>query len=283
MLYLLLAILSSMLVAVLMRLSGRFSRNGMTMLAANYAMCTAAAWLLAGGPAAGVAAIVPDGEGLGFTVLSGVLSGGLYLLGFVLLRWNMGRNGVVLPATFQKLGVMLPTLAAITIFRETPRWTQLAGIAVAVAAILVMQGRQEKSGSRSLPGLIALMLTCGSCDLMAKVFETWGNAAQNDHYLLYTFVTAFLLCVILCIVKKQGITWGDVLCGMAIGVPNYLSARFLLLALTQVPAVVVYPSFSVGVIVLVAVIGVLCFHEKLEKRKLAALAMILGALVLLNV
>ena len=133
MLYLLLAILSSMLVAVLMRLSGRFSRNGMTMLAANYAMCTAAAWLLAGGPATGMASIVPAGEGLGFTVFAGVLSGGLYLLGFVLLRWNMGRNGVVLPATFQKLGVMLPTLAAITIFRETPRWTQLAGIAIAVA------------------------------------------------------------------------------------------------------------------------------------------------------
>ena len=86
----------------------------------------------------------------------------------------------------------------------------------------------------------------------------------------------------LCVVKKQGITWGDVLCGLAIGVPNYLSARFLLLSLTTLPGVVVYPSFSVGVIVAVTLVGLLCFHEKLNRRKLIALGMILAALVLLN-
>ncbi len=279
MIYLLLAILSSTSVAVLMRLSGRFSRNGMTMLASNYAMCTVAAAALAGGPAA----LIPAGEGLAFTVGAGVFSGVLYLLGFVLLRWNMGRNGVVMPATFQKLGVMLPTIAAITIFRETPRWTQLAGIAVAAAAIIVMQDKADKGARSSLWGLIALMVTCGSCDLMSKVFETWGNPAHNDQYLLYTFATAFVLCVILCFVKKQGITPGDVLCGLAIGVPNYLSARFLLLALTQVNAVVVYPTFSVGTIVLVTVVGVLAFREKLNQRKYIALGLILGALALLNV
>lgn len=276
MLYLILAILSSTAVAVLMRLSGRFSKNGMTMLASNYAMCTIAAGLLAGWP------LIPSGEGLAFTVATGAFSGVLYLLGFVLLRWNMGRNGVVLPATFQKLGVMLPTIAAITIFREAPQWTQLVGVAVAAAAILFMQERQEKSGERSLPGLLALLLVCGGCDLMAKVFEHWGNPLHNDHYLLFTFVTAFLLCVALCIVKKQGVAWGDVLCGLAIGVPNYMSARFLLLSLTSLPGVVVYPSFSVGVIIAVALVGVICFKEKLNRRKLIALGMILAALVLLN-
>ena len=276
MIYLILAILSSSAVAVLMRLSGRFSKNGMTMLASNYAMCTVAAGLLAGWP------LIPSGEGLAFTVATGAFSGVLYLLGFVLLRWNMGRNGVVLPATFQKLGVMLPTIAAITIFREAPQWTQLVGVAVAAAAILFMQERQEKSGERSLPGLLALLLVCGGCDLMAKVFEHWGNPLHNDHYLLFTFVTAFLLCVALCIAKKQGVAWGDVLCGLAIGVPNYLSARFLLLSLTSLPGVVVYPSFSVGVIIAVALVGVICFKEKLNRRKLIALGMILAALVLLN-
>ena len=72
------------------------------------------------------------------------------------------------------------------------------------------------------------------------------------------------------------------LCGLAIGVPNYMSARFLLLSLTTLPGVVVYPSFSVGVIIAVALVGVLCFREKLSRRKLIALGMILAALVLLN-
>ena len=95
MLYLILAILSSMLVSVLMRLSGKFSKNGMTMLAANYAMCTVAALALA----CGDGSLVPAGAGLPMTLLLGGVSGVLYLLGFVLLRWNIGRSGVVLSAT----------------------------------------------------------------------------------------------------------------------------------------------------------------------------------------
>ena len=276
MIYLILAILSSAMVSVLMRLSGRFSKNGMTMLASNYLMCTVAAAFLAGWR------LIPEGEGLGATLAMGGISGVMYLAGFVLLRWCIGRSGVVLPATFQKLGVMLPTLAAITIFGEAIRPLQIVGVLIAGAAIVIMQGNVERSERGGFLGLIALLLVCGGCDLMAKVFEFWGNPTHNDQYLLYTFASALLLCVVLCLTQKQGITWGDVLCGLAIGVPNYMSARFLLLSLTQVPAVVVYPTFSVGVIVLVAVVGVVCFREKLERRKLIALGMILAALVLLN-
>lgn len=277
MLYLILAILSSTLVAVLMRLSRRFSKNGMAMLASNYVMCSAAAAALAGWK------LIPSGEGVGMTLLLGGISGVLYLLGFVLLRWCMGRSGVVLPATFQKLGVMLPTLAAVTVFGETISPMQIIGVVIATAAIIMMQGRLERSERKGFLGLIALLLVCGGCDLMAKVFETVGNPAQNDQYLFYTFATALALCIILCGVKKQRVAWADVLCGFAIGIPNYLSARFLLLSLTEVDAVVVYPTFSVGVIVMVAAVGMLLFRERLERRKLIALGMILGALVLLNI
>ena len=277
MLYLILAILSSMMVAVVMRISNRFSRNGMTVLAANYVMCTAFAAFLAGG-------VIPMGDGAGLTMGLGSVSGVLYLLGFVLLQWNVRRNGVVLPATFQKLGVLVPTIAAITIFHETPRWTQLLGIAAAVSAILLMQEpRSQARTDLNLPGLVALMLCGGLCDVMSKVFETWGVAAQGDYFLVFTFLVALILCVLLCVVKKQAVTLPDVLCGLALGVPNYFSARFLLQAVTAVPAVVVYPTFSVGTIVLVTAVGVLAFHEKLDRRKMAALGVILAALVLLNV
>lgn len=275
MLYLIFAIASSALVSLVMRLSEKWRKNGMTMLAANYVMCTAAATFLAGG-------LIPAGEGAGLTMGLGSVCGVLYLLGFVLLQWNIQRNGVVLPATFQKLGVLVPTLAAITIFGETPRWTQLLGIAVAVSAILLMQGRSDRNTGRSTLGLLALLICGGMSDVMSKVFDTWGNAEHGNYFLVFTFLIALVLCIILCLVKKQSVTVPDVLCGLALGVPNYFSARFLLWALRDVPAVVVYPTFSVGTIIVVTLVGVLVFHERLEKRKLISLGMILGALVLLN-
>lgn len=279
MIYLILAIISSALVSVVMRLSQRFARNNITMLAANYVMCTAAAAFLAGG-------IVPAGQGAALTVGLGSICGVLYLLGFVLLQWNIQRNGVVLPATFQKLGVLVPTIAAITIFGETARWTQLLGIAVAIGAILLMQGPGARAGEgnkQSFAGLIALLLCGGMSDVMSKVFQTWGNSDHGNYFLVFTFLIALVLCLALCAVKKQSVTLADVLCGLALGVPNYMSARFLLWALREVPAVVVYPSFSVGTIIVVTLVGMLCFRERVERRKLAALGLILGALVLLNV
>lgn len=276
MLYLIFAIASSALVSLVMRLSEKWRKNGMTMLAANYVMCTAAATFLAGG-------LIPAGEGAGLTMGLGSVCGVLYLLGFVLLQWNIQRNGVVLPATFQKLGVLVPTLAAITIFGETPRWTQLLGIAVAVSAILLMQGRSDRNTGRSTLGLLALLICGGMSDVMSKVFDTWGNAEHGNYFLVFTFLIALVLCIILCLVKKQSVTVPDVRCGLALGVPNYFSARFLLWALRDVPAVVVYPTFSAGTIIVVSLVGVLAFREKLSGRKLAALGLIIGALVLLNI
>lgn len=277
MIYLILAVISSALVSVVMRLSQRFARNNITMLAANYVMCTAAAAILAGG-------MIPTGEGAALTMGLGSFCGVLYLLGFVLLQWNIQRNGVVLPATFQKLGVLVPTIAAITVFGETARWTQLLGIAVAIGAILLMQGRGgDKAANRSTLGLIALLMCGGLSDVMSKVFQTWGTADHGNYFLVFTFLIALVLCLALCAVKKQSVTVPDVLCGLALGVPNYMSARFLLWALREVPAVVVYPSFSVGTIIVVTLVGMFCFREQVEKRKLAALGLILGALVLLNV
>ena len=276
MIYLVLAIISSALVSVVMRISQRFSRNGMTMLAANYVMCTAAAAFLAGG-------VIPTGEGAALTMGLGSACGVLYLLGFVLLQWNIRRNGVVLPATFQKLGVLVPTIAAVTIFGEPVRPLQMIGFAVAIGAILLMQpkGASSKGGS-FLPGLIALLLCGGVSDVMSKVFQTWGNADHGNFFLVFTFLVALVLCLILCVVKKQSVTLPDILCGLALGVPNYMSARFLLWSLNDLNAVVVYPSFSVGTIIAVTLVGVICFREKLEKRKVIALGMILGALILLN-
>ena len=277
MIYLILAVISSALVSVVMRLSQRFARNNITMLAANYVMCTAAAAILAGG-------MIPTGEGAALTMGLGSFCGVLYLLGFVLLQWNIQRNGVVLPATFQKLSVLVPTIAAITVFGESARWTQLLGIAVAIGAILLMQGRGgDKAANRSTLGLIALLMCGGMSDVMSKVFQTWGNADHGNYFLVFTFLIALVLCLALCVVKKQSVTVPDVLCGLALGVPNYMSARFLLWALREVPAVVVYPCFSVGTIIVVTLVGMFCFREQVEKRKLAALGLILGALVLLNV
>lgn len=276
MIYLLLAMISSMLVSVLMRLSEKYSRGGMGMLAANYVMCCGLSLAFAGS-----IQFFPSIDGLPAALGFGVMNGVLYLAGFVLLQWNIRKNGVVLPATFMKLGVLVPTLLSMIAFGETPSGFQAAGILAAIAAILLIQGG-GKQETGSVWGLVLLLAAGGGGDAMSKIFEELGPAALKDHFLLYTFLTALILCTVLTVVKNQPFSWREALWGILIGVPNYFSARFLLLSLKDVPAMIAYPSFSVGAIVLVTLVGVLCFKEKLNRRKLIALSVILVSLALLN-
>ena len=93
---------------------------------------------------------------------------------------------------------------------------------------------------------------------------------------------ALVLCVVLMGLKKQRPGKWEVLFGILVGIPNYFSAKFLLGALETLPAVIVYPVYSVGSILVVTLAGVLLFRERLEKRQWIGLAAILAALVLLN-
>lgn len=275
--YLILAILSSASITLLMRLSERHRKNPVSMLAMNYLMCCLLSAAFSGG-----ASLLPAAEGLPVTLLLGGIAGLLFLGSFVLLQWNVSRNGVALPATFMKLGVLVPTVLSAVIFGEKLTVFRILGLAAAVLAILLMQGREKKENGGSIIGLVVLLLSGGMADFMSKLYEELGDPALNDQFLLYTFLVALVLCVLLCLVKGQRLCRQDVLFGLLLGIPNYLSTRFLLLAVGSVPAVVAYPTFSIGTIVLVALSGLCFFGEKLSRRKWIALGVILCAQALLN-
>lgn len=277
MFYLILALLCSVMITVFMRLSESYRKNPTSMLAMNYLMCSLLAMIFSG-----QLTLFPQADGLPVTLLLGSICGALFLGSFLLLQWNVSRNGVALPATFMKLGVLVPTLLSALIFGEQLTILRILGVAVAVAAILLMQGSGQKGRDGSMAGLIVLLLSGGLSDFMSKLYEELGEPALKEQYLLYTFMVALILCAILCILRKQTLCWQDALFGLLIGIPNYFSARFLLLSLNQLPAVVAYPTFSAGTIVLTTLAGLILFNEKLSTRKWLALGLILGALILLN-
>ena len=276
---LVLAILCSSLITVLMRVSEKYRKNDLSMLAMNYLMCSVFGWMFTGSSLT-MSAEATAGA-VTTAVAMGVVTGVLYLAGFMLLQWNITKNGVVLPSTFMKLGVLVPTILAIAVFGEAPKATQLLGIAAAVCAIFMIQGG-GKQEIGSVAGLVVLLVVGGVADSMVKIYEEVGDVALKNHYLLCTFGVSLALCAALCVVKKQKLTAADALFGLAIGVPNYFSSWFLLRSLASVPAVVAYPTFSVGTIILVAAAGMLLFREKISKRKAAALGVILVSLALLN-
>ena len=279
MIYLILAIVSSMALAVVMRVSEKHSKNNFSMLAANYLMCSIIAVF---GTGMFQGNIVSQ-EGFGFALGLGIINGAFYLAGLMLFQWNIRVNGVTLSALFMKMGVIVSILTAIIFFKEVPRVVQVIGMVLACIAIPVIQLEKGVGKVASGLGLVVLFVAGGITDAMSKVYEELGVAAMKNSFLFFTFISAFIFCVCLCLFKKQKLTAKDLGFGLLIGVPNYFSAYFLLHALADVPAVIAYPTYSVGTIIAVMLISRVIFKEKLSRRQLIALAMILIALVLLNV
>lgn len=276
MLNLLLAIASSALVSLTMRLSESKSKNNIAMLMVNYIMCAGLSWAFAGFS-------FPNGDGVPFALGLSVFNGILYLSGFMLLQYNVRVNGVVLSSTFIKLGLLVSMVVSVVFFGERPGMMQWLGFSLAVAAIVLMNFRPGAGKAGKAVFLVLLLLAGGGGDAMSKVFEQLGNPALESHFLLGTFFVAFLICAVMVLTGKAGKPekW-DVLFGLLIGIPNFFSAKFLLGALNDIAAVIVYPVYSVATILTVTLAGVLLFREKLDKRQWTALGIILLALVLLN-
>lgn len=277
MLYLLLSILFSALISILMRISEKRVSNNFSMLAFNYITCILLAAL-----STGPSRLFAPAMGFSSAVLMGMLCGALFLSSFALLQWNVAKNGMVMASTFMKLGVLVPTVLSILLYREMPKIAQILGLVGALAAILIIhfEGGESRPGNRTA---LLLLLVCGGlADFMAKVFEQLNLPELKGQYLFFTFLTALVLCVVLILWKRQKVGKMEILFGILLGIPNYYCSSFLLQSLDSVPAVVAYPTYSVGTIILVTIASLLLFREKLSRHKGAALLIILVSLILLN-
>lgn len=278
MLFLLISILASSAIGIVMRLSQGRIKGKTSMLAANYITCIICAWLYLGDSGAAASS-----DGLGITLTLGVINGAIYLTTLLLQEHSIKKTGVVLPSVFSRIGsLIVPLFISIVFYSERPGTLQLIGAILAIAAILAINGGTLDGKLIMLP-LLALFFSDGMASSMSKIFERTGYAELSSYFLFYTFAAALIFCTALVIYRKEKPGLAEAFYGVLIGIPNYFASRFLLLALSSIPAVIAYPIRSVGSILVLAFAGIFLFSEKLSKRQWCAIAIILVAVVLLSI
>ena len=301
---LILAIVSSSLVSITMRLGEEKAKNNISMLSVNYFICMIFSIVYTG-----IGNLFQTGEGLITAIGLGSINGFFYIASLILFQNSVKKNGVVLSSIFMKLGIMMPLIISIILFKEIPTEIQIIGFVLALVAIILINLKEkipetilekeqnslqkiENASEKSQPklaknnsakvGLILVLIGCGMADGMSKIYQELGTDRFEELFLVFTFVIAFMLSIVLVKVKKQIFTKNEFIYGAMLGVPNYFSARFLLKALGEIPAVVVYPTFSIGTIAVITLTGVIAFKEKITKIQMVAIGLITIAVVLLN-
>ncbi len=139
--------------------------------------------------------------------------------------------------------------------------------------------------------LVLLFLFGGMAEFSNKVFETYGllgvervvdQLRGSLTFLFVTFFVAFCFSLAWTWKKRMPVRRRDLLLGVAVGVPNLFSSTFLILSLDTVPAAAAFPAFGAGSILLINLVGVLYFKERLGRREWFAIGLTLMAIALLG-
>lgn len=221
-----------------------------------------------------------------YTLLMSAYNGVCMTMGMILCRLSMGKNGTPISTTFNRLGILIPTVCSILLFGEKPGIVQVMGIALAVAAIIyINSGKEAKSRNhiKSMKLLILLFVVGGLIDLNTKLFERYGKPELNDDYVFMTFVFCVLVSLVIMFKEERKFSKTDLLVGAFTGVPNTFILYFSLKAVEYLPAYIVFPAYSAGVILVVNVVNYFLFKENLSKHEKIATVMVALALVLINI
>ncbi|MCU0726998.1 MAG: EamA family transporter [Planctomycetes bacterium] len=271
---LVLAIFMSSSIALVFRASERADLNRYAVTAVNYlTACGVSAVLLS-------IARRPDGAALRAALPVGVATGLLYIAAFLAYQVAVRRHGVARAGASIRLGIFLPAVLSFLLFREPLSGAQWAGFAAAAAAIVLIALPAGGRGALQ-PLLLGLLVLGGLAEFGNKVFEVRGAVEDRALFLLLLFGTAFLASLVVLARVRRPFGRREVLAGIAVGVPNQLSAFFLIRALGDLPAAAVFPVYGAGGILVLALAGAFVFREPLRPRDAVMLLLAATAVALL--
>ncbi|MFH2133323.1 MAG: EamA family transporter [bacterium] len=303
MIYLALAILSASSIGLLFKYSENRGMHRYTITAVNYLTASCIALVISmradlvsrlslvsgTGLLKRVAAItldggmLPPGNSVLWAVLIGIMTGFFFLNAFIYFQRSIFENGIALSSMFARLGVLIPMTVSIIIWQEIPSSIQNVGIALAIAAIVLVNLEFEKNRTLVLRStLLLLFIFSGAGIFCNKLFQKYALLEFKGLFLLFAFSTAFLFALRVCAQKKQTLTLPDLGIGMAVGSCNLLTNYFLIMALSQMKAAIVFPISSAGAIITMTLGGVILFRERLHLKDMLAMTMTLIAIILIN-
>lgn len=275
MIHILVAALCSVLVSVLLKRARRHGIDVGQAIAWNYVATLALTLVVLRPPLAPLQAAGP-------TVWMALGALGLLLPTiFLALAASVRHAGIVRSDAAQRLSLLVPLLAAFTLFGQPARNVQLLGCALGLLALACMVWRSG-GGDRSHWGWpLAVFAGFGLIDVLFKRVAATGLPLGSA--LLAVFALALVIAFALPFARRSRPTLRSALGGLLLGACNFANILFYLRAHRALPdnPALVFASMNLAVVVLGTVTGVALFRERLSRINAAGLLLALAAIALL--
>jgi drug/metabolite transporter (DMT)-like permease len=210
----------------------------------------------------------------------------LFVGSFFSFAKAVSSSGTALATVSSRLSVIVPILLSILIYSEIPGLIRYIGFGFTLVTIFlfylsIKNGKDSKEGKHLLY-LILVLLGVGMTDFSMKIFEMDYSESDKSFFLFSLFFSAFLYSFIFIKIRKISFDRKTFTTGAVVGVPNMFSSFFLISALTQLPAIMVYPVTNIGIIILTTILANIIWHERLNKYGLLSLLAGIAAIIFLG-
>lgn len=218
-----------------------------------------------------------------WALTAGLVAGLVFFLAFLAYQISVNRHGASMSGAYAKIGILVPMILSLIIWRQFPSTVQWMGIILAVGAMIMVNVESLSLQRNTVKWpLLLLFLFGGMAEFSNKLYQNYGMQAYKPLFLLAVFGSAFVYSVMTLLLRRKAFNRYDLITGVAVGIPNLFSSFFLIRGLESVPAGVAFPVFGAGTIAVVNLGGFILFRERLDRREWTAMALIVVSLILVN-
>ncbi len=227
-------------------------------------------------------------------MIEGLPVGLLFIAIFYLMSVVTTTSGVAVTSVLSKMSVIIPIIAGVILYNEQLVALKIAGIFIALVAVVLtgIKNDNKKHQSNLKTNLLLLIFFIGSglVDTSIKYLQATRMTLQTEH--LYT-IAIFGVAGIFGILKllydlirnQREIVLKNVIAGIVLGTVNFFSLYFVIKAL-QFPGAkssITFAIINIGVILMVALCGIILFKERFSKINYAGFFLALVSIVLLAI
>ena len=221
---------------------------------------------------------------------SALIIGCVFIAMFYIMAISSQKVGVAITSVANKMSLVIPVVAGVMMYSESLAGLKLVGVITAIVAVIMVTYPDKKLKLDKKFLILPLIIFAGSgfLDTFFKYVET--HQIQSDEIAVFSaslfFVAALVGTTVLIgsrIKNGEILETKSIVGGFALGIPNYFSIHFLLMALNlpNMESTMVFPINNTGIVLLSTLLAIALFKEKLTKLNWGGIAIAVLSIILI--
>ena len=289
MIFIVLAICTSVFLLCLFKLFDRFGVNTVTAIIVNYAAASITGFIVSPNKASFFELEEKQ------WILYCIPLGFLFFSIFYLMSLTIQKISVAAGSVANKMSVVMPVLFSVFFIGEKLDLLKASGIVMALVAVYfaTKQGNAQNKAAKKLIWLpVLVFIGSGVIDISLNAAKTYllKSEADSEIFTTYTFLFAFCFGLLSVPFEKllkleTKFNMKNILWGFALGIPNYFSIFLIIKSLEAgvLQSAQLFPVLNISNVTLAAITGYVLFKENLSAQNIFGVVLAVLSILLITI